>query len=79
MCINDAYWGTKIPGYCDIQSDGPEYADIDLVTGEIELSGVKYYILEDWPSDAFDSECFIPISDIDETEFERESIGQLTA
>jgi len=76
-CINDAGWVIKIStffGCIWVKAGGPKYGDIDEVTATNEHSGRKFYELQAWPKGEYDANYFIPLSEIDETEFERKSI-----
>lgn len=75
FCINDNGWyfDKKIIFWNRIiECDGPSYGDINTVTSEYYKEGKLYYDLLEWPpksnDDGFEADCFIPLSEIDETE-----------
>lgn len=59
-------------------NSGPEYGDIDEVVAECVFEELVYYQLERFPGDDFYSGAFIPISDMDETTFERQQLKKET-
>jgi hypothetical protein len=74
LCINEKGWETKvkgIPGEPFVKVPGPLYGEVYEVVNEGVTGSQRYYELESWPDIKWCAECFIPISDIDETEFER--------
>jgi hypothetical protein len=81
FCLNDEQWGTKVRGFFRsfIRIDpGPKYGDIDEVVEVLEYKGEKFYVLQAWPDQSYDVDEFIPISEEDETEFERQPIKMHT-
>jgi len=79
FCINDLGWYKEVKRFFRIKKvdcNGPDYGDILTVTREYYDEGELYYDFLEWPpkngNDGFQARCFIPLSEIDETEFVRE-------
>jgi hypothetical protein len=78
MCINVRGWyvdETLLWGLIKYKKDtkGPKYGDIVTVTRRCYEEGILYYELQEWPKNGeFEADCFVPLSDIDETEMVRE-------
>ena len=75
FCINDFGWCVERNYFLfkrEIDVDGPDYGDINTVLREYYSKGILYYELVEWhpehPDDGFQADCFIPLSEIDETE-----------
>lgn len=74
FCINDEYWGVK--GVRKM-TKGPKYGDICTVVETDSLGDCIFYVLQEWGKDeVFDAKEFIPLSDISETEMERNYIKE---
>lgn len=75
MCVNEKWhYASTAPTH-----EHPQYGDIDVVLREqvVHFTAKEGYILERFPGLCFAKECFVPISDIDETKMERESLMDL--
>lgn len=70
ICINEKWeYAIDAPS-----KECPKYGDIDAVIREWYITGTikPGYILQRFPNHVFAKECFIPLSDIDETVMYRE-------
>jgi len=84
LCINDSGWMVRISSFFGFGGHwfkglGPVFGDIDVVIKEEQGDGGKlFYFLQNWPGGQYEANEFIPLSDIDETLFERKSIVKTT-
>ena len=81
FCINEDGWGVRrkfLKFLGQKQINGPKYGDIVTSLGDCWEEGVFYYIIKEWPpcdeDNAWEAECFIPISELEE-EVEEEEIN----
>lgn len=80
LCINDFGWSLRVKSFFGFgdswrNGPGPEYGDIDDVVQEEESDkGKLFYWLRKWPGAKYEADWFIPLSEMDERQFEREPI-----
>jgi len=79
VCINTTGWYQDKKALFGLitykrNCKGPKYGDIVTKIKDVYEEGILYYILVEWPDandEGFEATSFIPLSEIDETEMER--------
>lgn len=64
MCIQQSEWNSHFAN----NLKGPRFGDIVTVVEEVSTMIGSSYLLAEWKERYFSARCFIPLSEIDETE-----------